>query len=202
MLNGKARATRDPAPLVSQSVREKTDQKVVVTLKEETESMRKSITSFLFSLTLATFVGDASTANPSFTPDRIYIPLATHHHDVQDPFPGFEKFNEFNPGVVAVWEKRYLNLDYGVGVFKNSFGDPAATFSIGYNMEVAPDLEIGAVINIADYGNIADFLQTQILDTSFIVIPAAQVRYKNGFIQFIPDTKGAIAMAGLTFALK
>lgn len=162
--------------------------------------MRKKVILLLLSF-VALFEVRSALADQNM-PDRIYVALTTYHAGIDPNLVGLEHFNEFNPGLAVVWEKRALGLDYGIGLFKNSFGDPSAFLSIGYMHQIKDDLEVGAVLNIADYGSASQFIQTRIGNTSLIAIPAAQVRFKNTFIQIIPETKGAIAMFGLTFSIE
>lgn len=139
-------------------------------------------------------------------PDRLYVPLASHHVNVDPPAAsGMSSWNEFNPGLIVTWEDRLGTLDYSAGVFLNSYEDVSAMVSVGKMWDVG-QVQLGASVIFADYGDNAQHFDNAIGSTDIVFLPAFQVNYRNVFAQIIPapqsngDT-GAVLTAGLTFAL-
>lgn len=62
----------------------------------------------------------AGTCNP-LQPDRLGLLLGSYHVDAQ------EAFEEFNPGLFAIWDCDLVNLR--LGIHRNSFGEAAGSIS-------------------------------------------------------------------------
>lgn len=127
-------------------------------------------------------------------PDRASILLGTEHFDAT------EDFREFNPGLFLTWEEE--TFDYSVGVFQNSYSNASPLISVGYSIEVAPELEVGAFAALALYPGEGDRFSLAIGDV--VPLIGLQTRYRNFFAQLIPsdgDTADAVLAVGLTFAL-
>ncbi|MBW4708870.1 hypothetical protein KX928_13855 [Roseobacter sp. YSTF-M11] len=127
-------------------------------------------------------------------PDRLSILLGSEHVNAT------EDFQEFNPGVFLTWEQE--TFDYSVGAFYNSYEDVSVLASIGYDVEVAPEFEVGVFAGLALYPGEGDRFSHAIGD----VVPLAgfQARYRNFFTQLIPtnaDSVDAVITFGLTFEL-
>ncbi|MDW3225685.1 MAG: hypothetical protein R8G34_22805 [Paracoccaceae bacterium] len=127
-------------------------------------------------------------------PDRASILLGTEH------FGATEDFREFNPGLFLTWEREIF--DYSIGVFQNSYSNVSPLISIGYNVEVAPEFEVGAFAALAHYPGEGDRFSLAVGDV--VPLLGLQTRYRNFFAQLIPsdgDTADAVLAVGLTFAL-
>lgn len=127
-------------------------------------------------------------------PDRASILLGTEHFDAA------EDFREFNPGLFLTWEEE--TFDYSVGVFQNSYSNVSPLISIAYNIEVAPEFEVGAFAALALYPGEGDRFSLAVGDV--VPLIGLQTRYRNFFAQLIPsdgDTADAVLAVGLTFAL-
>ena len=110
-----------------------------------------------------------------------------------------EDFQEFNPGVFLTWER---DLDYSIGLFYNSYSEVSVLGSVGYNVEAAPDLFLGAFAGIALYPGDGDRFNLSVGD--FIPIVGLQARYRNFFTQIIPsdgETTDGVLTFGLSFDL-
>ncbi|MGZ2257883.1 hypothetical protein [Roseobacter sp. A03A-229] len=127
-------------------------------------------------------------------PDRLSILLGSEHFDAQ------EDFREFNPGVFLTWEGP--TFDYTVGVFQNSYSNVSPLISIGYDIEVATEFEVGAFAGLAIYPGEGDRFDHSI--GNVVPLIGLQARYRNFFAQLLPadgqSTDGVLAF-GLTFAL-
>lgn len=140
------------------------------------------------------------------TPDRLYVPLASYHHNIDPPAAsGMNSWNEFNPGLILTWEDRFATLDYSAGLFLNSYDDVSPMVSVGKLWDVG-QVSLGATVMFADYGDNARFFDNTVAGSDIVFLPAFQVNYRNVFAQVIPapqsngDT-GAVFTAGMTFAL-
>ena len=127
-------------------------------------------------------------------PDRISVLLGSEHVGAT------RDFQEINPGVFLTWEQQVF--DYSVGSFYNSHEDVSVLGSIGYDFELAPELEIGVFTGLALYPGEGDQFSHSLGD----VVPLAglQARYRNVFGQVIPadgSTVDAVLTFGLTFGL-
>lgn len=129
-------------------------------------------------------------------PDRAYIPIGSSHAALDAEKYGTEDFEEFNPGLVLSWEDRLFYLDYGAGVFRNSYGNTALTAMVQKSWDVSDDVTVALNVQFSDYGDNARFLPIDISDRVG-VIPAAMVRYKNVFLQL----QGPVAVVGATFPI-
>lgn len=70
--------------------------------------------------TLATAALCAALATPAaadFRPDRWYAMIGSNHVNTR---PGYQPFNETNPGLFALWQGQ--RLDTIAGIYRNSFG--------------------------------------------------------------------------------
>ncbi|GFE48281.1 hypothetical protein So717_00340 [Roseobacter cerasinus] len=127
-------------------------------------------------------------------PDRVSILLGSEH------FNATEDFREFNPGVFLTWEGQ--TFDYSVGVFQNSYSNVSPLVSISYDIEVAPEFEVGAFAGLAVYPGEGDRFDHSI--GNVIPLIGLQARYRNVFAQLLPaagqSTDGVLAF-GLTFDL-
>ncbi|MEM9576862.1 MAG: hypothetical protein AAF999_07585 [Pseudomonadota bacterium] len=126
-------------------------------------------------------------------PDRISFLLGSEHVNAT------RDFQEFNPGVFLTWERQF---NYSVGLYYNSYEEVSPIVSVGYDWEVAEDLDLGAFLALALYPGDGDEFSHALGD----VVPLAglQARYKNVFVQFIPadgDSLDALFTLGLTFEL-
>ncbi|MFK7881221.1 hypothetical protein [Roseobacter sp.] len=139
---------------------------------------------------LAAFLPTAVLAGP----DRASILLGTEH------FNATEDFREFNPGLFLTWEEN--TFDYSVGIFQNSYSNVSVLASIGYDVEVATEFEVGAFAALALYPGEGDRFDHSIGDV--VPLIGLKARYRNFFAQLIPsdgDTTDGILAVGLTFAL-
>lgn len=126
-------------------------------------------------------------------PDRLSVLLGSEHNGAT------RDFQEFNPGLFLTWERRF---NYSVGVYYNSYEDISPLVSVGYDWEVAPQLDLGAFFAVAVYPGEGDQFRTSVGD----VVPfvGLQARYRNFFVQFIPadgDSVDSLFTFGLTFEL-
>lgn len=126
-------------------------------------------------------------------PDRVSILLGSEHVNAK------RDFQEFNPGVFLTWEGQ---LNYSAGLYYNSYKKVSPLVSVGYDWEVAPDLDLGAFFAVAVYPGDGDEFSNSMGD----VVPfiGLQARYRNVFVQFIPadgDALDALFTIGLTFEL-
>lgn len=127
-------------------------------------------------------------------PDRISVLLGSEHINAT------RDFNEFNPGLFLTWENR--QLDYSVGGFHNSYEDLSVMGAVGYDVEIAPKLELGVFAGMAWYPGEGDQFSISVGDA--VPLVGVQTRYRNAFVQFIPadgDTLDALVTFGLTFGL-
>lgn len=125
-------------------------------------------------------------------PDRLSFLLGSEH------LGATRDFNEFNPGVFLTWETK--TFDYSVGAFYNSYEGVSALGSMGYNYEVARDLDIGAFAGLAYYPGEGDQFDVSVGDV--IPIVGLQTRYRQAFVQYIPadgDTVDGLVTFGLSF---
>ncbi|WP_299961989.1 hypothetical protein [uncultured Roseobacter sp.] len=144
----------------------------------------------LSALILAAALPGAALAGP----DRVSILLGSEHINAT------EDFREFNPGLFLTWEGP--TFDYSVGLFQNSYSNVSPLVSIGYDVEVAPEFEVGGFIGLAVYPGEGDRFDTSAGDV--IPLLGLQARYRNVFVQALPadgqSTDGVLTF-GLTFAL-
>ncbi|MEM9637482.1 MAG: hypothetical protein AAGA94_07525 [Pseudomonadota bacterium] len=127
-------------------------------------------------------------------PDRVSILLGSEH------FNASEDFQEFNPGVFLTWEQE--TLDYSIGLFQNSYSDASVLVSVGYDVEIAPEFEVGIFGALALYPGEGDRFSHAIGD--IVPLLGLQTRYRNFFAQLIPadgDSADGVLAFGLTFAL-
>lgn len=147
-----------------------------------------------FALTGTSLLADGS------KPDRVYIPLgSTHIGDFEQHLDDGDSLQEFNIGVIATWEDRGERaLDYSLGLYRNSLGDPTIHSSIAKMWDYSDDLSYGIV------GTLAIPLDDR-SSTSAYVIPSLQVRYKNVFLSATGAPYGGefygVVGFGLTFTL-
>jgi hypothetical protein len=149
--------------------------------------MKSVLTCYVLSLALLIPV------SASAGPDRLSILLGSEHNGAT------REFQEFNPGLFLTWER---NLNYSVGLYYNSYEEISPLVSVGYDWEVARDLDLGAFFAIAVYPGDGDEFRYSLGD----VVPflGVQARYKNVFVQFIPadgDALDSLFTFGLTFEL-
>ncbi|WP_195822010.1 hypothetical protein [Roseobacter sp. MH60115] len=127
-------------------------------------------------------------------PDRVSILLGSEHINAT------EDFREFNPGVFLTWEREVF--DYTIGVFQNSYSNVSPLVSIGYDVEVATEFEIGVFGGLAVYPGEGDRFDHSIGDV--IPLIGLQARYRNFFTQLLPadgqSTDGVLTF-GITFEL-
>lgn len=126
-------------------------------------------------------------------PDRLSVLLGSEHVNAS------REFQEFNPGVFLTWERQF---NYSAGLYYNSYERISPLVSIGYDWEVARDLELGAFLALAVYPGDGDEFRHAVGD----VVPFVgfQARYRNVFVQFVPAdgaAMDALFTFGLTFAL-
>jgi len=170
---------------------------------------------FLTALTLATaaFADDAGVpdveTNNDWSPDRVYLTFGSKHLNIDPTNFGLASWNETNPGVIFTWEDRgRLGLNYSLGAFQNSFADRSLFASTGKTWAVGDtDLRLGFVVGLADYGQNARLIATQLGTSDWIVTGGAQIEYRNLFFQLQPAGRqlgggyGAVLVAGVSFAL-
>lgn len=135
------------------------------------------------------------------TPDRVYIPLASHHTVPPEKF-GHEAWEEVNPGVILSWENVGPGnvLDLGVGVVRNSSGITSPTVSLGLVKGISEKIDLGVTGSLVYYGRGGDFSDGHVGGGVFLV-PALQARYDFSFGQLIPTPDGFVGLFGLTFAI-
>ena len=126
-------------------------------------------------------------------PDRLSVLLGSEHVNAT------RSFQEFNPGIFLTWER---GLNYSAGLYYNSYKKVSPLVSVGYDWEVAQDLDLGAFFAVAVYPGDGDEFSHAMGD----VVPfvGLQARYKNVFVQFIPadgDALDALFTFGLSFDL-
>ena len=144
----------------------------------------------LTTLILATVLPTAALAGP----DRLSVLLGSKH------IGATRDFQEFNPGVFLTWEQK--TFDYSIGTFYNSYADVSVMAAIGYNIEVAPEFEIGAFAGLAYYPGDGDQFSVSLGDV--VPLGGLQARYHNAFVQLIPAdgaTVDSVLTFGLTFKL-
>lgn len=142
----------------------------------------------------AFFIAMALPASAVAGPDRASILLGTEH------FGATEDFREFNPGLFLTWEER--TFDYSVGIFQNSYSNVSVLASIGYDIEVAAEFEVGAFAALALYPGEGDRFSLAFGDV--VPLIGLQARYRNFFAQLIPsdgDSADGVLAVGLTFEL-
>ena len=133
-------------------------------------------------------------------PDRIYMPLGSlHYGDLEQHLDDGDTLQEFNIGVIATWQDRGQRaLDYSLGLYRNSLGDPTIHSSIAKMWDASDDLSYGVVATLA-------VPLDDRSSTSAYVIPSLQVNYKNTFVLFTGAPYGGefygVVGFGLTFAL-
>lgn len=134
-------------------------------------------------------------------PDRVYLPLASHHTMPPETF-GHERWQEINPGLILSWENRGPGsvFDIGLGVVRNSLGIVSPTVSLGVIGSISESFDLGVTGSLVYYGGSAKLQEGHIGNGVFLV-PALQARYKSGFAQLIPSRDGAVGLVGLTFAI-
>ncbi|SFL95548.1 hypothetical protein [Shimia aestuarii] len=147
----------------------------------------------------------SSAAAEGLGPDRIYIPLASHHYNLTPPNPGQNSWNEFNPGLVFTWENRFVTLDYSVGAYLNSYEKISPMVSVGKFWDVGK-VAFGGVLSFVDYGSNARHFDVTLGNSNITILPAIQINYKNAFLQVVPAPQfqgesGAVFGVGATFAL-
>ncbi|MEP2640279.1 hypothetical protein [Roseobacter sp.] len=127
-------------------------------------------------------------------PDRISFLLGSEHINAT------RDFREFNPGVFLTWERK--TFDYSIGLFQNSYSNVSPLISIGYDIELAEELEVGAFAGFAVYPGEGDQFSHSIGDV--IPLLGLQARYRSVFAQLLPadgqSTDGVLTF-GVTFAL-
>ena len=128
-------------------------------------------------------------------PDRLHFPLASHHINVTPP-ASVGRWEEFNPGLILTWQDRFASLNYSAGAFRNSYGELSAMVSVGKFWH-SGDFAYGTFLTLADYGDNARFLSSEIGDTNIIAIPGVQVNYRNLFVQFMPSTQSSSGFGGV-----
>ena len=126
-------------------------------------------------------------------PDRLSVLLGSEHINAT------REFQEFNPGFFLTWERQF---NYSIGLYYNSYEEISPLLSIGYDWEVARNLDLGAFFALAVYPGDGDEFNHAIGD----VVPfvGLQARYKNVFVQLIPadgDALDALFTLGLSFEL-
>ncbi len=142
-------------------------------------------------------------------PDRVYITLASRHLNIDPTLFGRADWNEFNPGVILTWEDRgQLGLNYSLGLFQNSYADRALFAGIGKTWEIVESgVKLGFVTGLADYGQNARLIGTQIGSSGWIITGGAQLEYRNIFLQLQPagpqagGGMGAVLVGGLSIPL-
>ncbi len=153
----------------------------------------------------ALFPASFSATAEGVKPDRVYIPLATHHVNLDPADYGRTSWNEFNPGLVLTWENRLGSLDYSLGAFKNSYNRVSAIATVAKMWEVGEHAALGGFVGFADYGSDARYFDVTVGDSDVVVIPGFQMNYRNLFGQVIvspqPGGAGAIFSMGATFPL-
>lgn len=134
-------------------------------------------------------------------PDRIYLPLASHHTMSPGTF-GLTAWEKVNPGLILSWEDRGPGgqFDLGVGLVRNSLGIVSPTVSVGLIRAISEDLDLGVTGSFVYYGGDGDLFDGHIGGGVFLV-PALQARYKSAFAQLIPSKGGVVGLFGLTFPL-
>ncbi|WP_299354172.1 hypothetical protein [uncultured Shimia sp.] len=155
--------------------------------------------------TLLGLLTATSASADGWSPDRLYIPLASYHYNLTPPNPGQTSWNEFNPGLIFTWEERLWTLDYSAGALLNSYEDVSALFSVGKFWDVG-QVALGAVVSFADYGDNSRHFDVTLGSSDFVVLPGVQLNYRNVFVQLVPAPQfngesGAVFGFGATFAL-
>ena len=144
----------------------------------------------LSSLILAAMIPTSALAGP----DRLSVLLGSEH------FGATREFQEFNPGVFLTWEERVF--DYSIGTFYNSYEDVSVLGAIGYDYEIAKELEVGVFAGVAYYPGEGD--QFSVSAGDMVPVAGVQTRYRNLFAQWIPadgDSVDSVLTFGLTFEL-
>lgn len=142
-------------------------------------------------------------------PDRAYLTFGSQHLNVDPADFGLVRWNEVNPGLILTWEDRGpWGLNYSLGAFQNSFADlslyaaTSRTWAIG-----TAGWRLGWVLGLANYGDNARFVRSQIGQSGWIVTGGAQIEFRNFFVQIQPagtqrgGGQGAILVTGISFAL-
>lgn len=144
-----------------------------------------------------------------YAPDRVYLTFSARHLNIDPTNFGRAQWNEANPGVILTWEDRgLLGEDFSLGAVINSYDDPAIFASIGKLWDLGDsDWRLGYVLGVANYGQNARLIGSQIRSSDWIVIGGAQIEYRNLFFQLQPAGTqpgggyGAVLVTGLTFPL-
>lgn len=133
-------------------------------------------------------------------PDRLYVTLGSlHFGDFEQHLEPEDSIQEFNIGVIATWEDRGArSLDYSLGLYRNSLGDPTIHSSVTKMWDYSEDLSYGVV------GTLAIPLDDR-SSTSAYLIPSLQLNYKNTFLSVTGAPYGGemygVVGFGLTFKL-
>jgi hypothetical protein len=157
-------------------------------------------------LLLALVPATQGNAGNGAAPDRVYLSFGAKHVGIDPTLFGRTAWQEIYPGVILTWEDRAFGLDYGVGAFLNSFERVAAYASAAKFWDLGPDLSVGLVVGLADYGPDARFISTEIGGSGVVVTGGPQVNWRNLFLQVQPvpqstSEMGAIFITGLTVPL-
>lgn len=102
-------------------------------------------------------------------------------------------FQEFNPGVSLTWEKEAL--DYSIGGFYNSYEDVSVLGLIGYDVEIATKLEVGAFAGLAYYPGGGDRFSMSVGD--MVPLIGLQTTYRSFFAHLFLESP---ANTNLVFA--
>ena len=141
-------------------------------------------------------------------PDRVYVPIFSRHLNIDPLQFGKQRWNERNFGIYFSWEQMGPHdLDYGIGVVKNSFGEISPQVSIAkFWAGLHEDLDIGLIGTLADYKDNSRFFNTRVFSSDYVFLGGIIARYKNTFLQVLPsyDSRqrlGFVFSTGVTFQL-
>lgn len=137
-----------------------------------------SILSGFWRITVLVFVAllPAQLAAQEYLPDRLYVPIGSKHiGNFEQYLKEGDTLEEFNFGLIATWRERGArDLDYSVGLYRYSLGDPAFHASIGKTWHVDDDTELGFV------GALAVPIDDR-SDTKAYLVPSLQINHKDVF---------------------
>lgn len=132
-----------------------------------------------------------ATADSTIAPDVLQIPLASKHFGSWSD----KDFNEINPGAIFTWVERAGDLNYSLGVYKDSKSAAALHVSVAKMWDIAEHTQagiVGAYIHSSGDGF-----------TGFA--PSVQLNYKHLFVNvatgYDDDGIYGVVGTGLTIPL-
>ena len=114
-----------------------------------------------------------------FIPDAVTLTIGSYHIGAAR-----DQFNEFNPGVIALWAVTDT-LDFGVGAFYNSFEEWSPIVGLNKTFYTWDDFVVGGFIGAAKYD------QWRPAGNLYVGYKAARLGYSHAW-GLLEDTSGVI----------